>query len=63
VVAHAADVDFGDWGTAVEAAGEMRPPWRVVDVDLRAGPEAGRGDAEWVFEAIERDGEPVGASD
>jgi hypothetical protein len=35
----------------------MRPPWRVVDVDLRAGPEAGRGDSEWVFEAIERDGE------
>lgn len=61
VVARAADVDYGDWGTAVVAAGEMRPPWRVVDVDLRAGPEAGRGDAEWVFEAIERDGEPVGA--
>ena len=56
VVVRAADLDYGDWGPALEAAAELIPPWRVVDVDLRAGPEVGRGDAEWVFEAIERAG-------
>lgn len=55
VVARGTDLDYGDWGPAVEAAAEMRPPWRVVDVDLKAGAEAGRGDSEWVFEAIGRE--------
>lgn len=48
------DGAYGEWGTFVEAAGGMMPPWRVVEADLRAGEEAGRGAAEWVLETLEK---------
>lgn len=45
---------YEEWGMVVTMAAEMRPPWRLVEADLRAGEEAGRGAGEWVFEAVEK---------